>query len=483
MRRTRLSLLLAATAVLLDAAGVVRAASHSDAPLIKQDPQANLTDVYAFIGTQFNNTNQKVLNIVVQVHPFCEPGDGVIYDRFSPTACYSIHLTNPKTGATVIRYDFKFSSVAAGYKNLDTILSYGRGTQIGAIQDVGDARQNYVQTYSVTEMINGQSRVLGTGLQTPPPNVGNRVTPFYNDANGRAVSGATTFAALDKYTKQTIQSLPRGLVSWAGMREDSFYADIPGIFDLLNPRILGPDGAGQTGNGVDGFKGYNVLVFALQVPVTQLQSIPNFPSVGVYASVSRPMITLRNSGLNGEEGFGPMVQVNRMGNPLFNEALVALRDKDNYNFAAPTADTNRFKQYAQAPEVIVLLNTVFGTQFQTNNRTDLVGIYIPDVLRVDSSTEAVRLAGQAGFSRLSLFGGDKTSNGTPSGWPNGRRFGDDVVDIALTAIASGPGFAKITPLGDNVNANDQVYNQVFPYAATPWAGTRNSKDSGVNKDP
>jgi hypothetical protein len=85
------------------------------------------------------------------------------------------------------------------------------------------------------------------------------------------------------------------------------------------------------------------------------------------------------------------------------------------------------------------------------------------------------LAGQPGFSRLSLFGSDFT-NGVPSGWPNGRRLGDDVVDIALTAIASGPSFSTITILGDNVNANDQVYHQVFPYSATPHAGPTNRKD-------
>ena len=65
------------------------------------------------------------------------------------------------------------------------------------------------------------------------------------------------------------------------------------------------------------------------------------------------------------------------------------------------------------------------------------------------------------------------------GWPNGRRLGDDVVDIALTAVASGPTYATITVVGDNINANDQVYNQVFPYSATPHAGPTNRKDPGT----
>jgi len=112
----------------------------------------------------------------------------------------------------------------------------------------------------------------------------------------------------------------------------------------------------------------------------------------------------------------------------------------------------------------------------TKTRSDLP----PDVLRIDTTTEPVRLAGQSGFSRLSHFGSDLTVSGQPSGWPNGRRFGDDVVDILLTALASGPSYASILLVGDNIAANDQIYHQVFPYAATPHSGTRHSKDSGVN---
>jgi len=102
------------------------------------------------------------------------------------------------------------------------------------------------------------------------------------------------------------------------------------------------------------------------------------------------------------------------------------------------------------------------------------------VLRVDTTTGAVPLVGQGG-NRLSGLGGDTTASLTTgmakwSGWPNGRRLGDDVVDIALTAVASGPTFQSIFLLGDNINANDQTYNFVFPYAATPNAGTKNSKD-------
>ena len=131
-----------------------------------------------------------------------------------------------------------------------------------------------------------------------------------------------------------------------------------------------------------------------------------------------------------------------------------------------------------------MINTVYGTEFQTDNRVDLQAVYIPDVIRVNTTTGAVRVAGEEGFNRLSFIGGDTVANGNgdqiPSGWPNGRRFGDDVVDIALTAVASGPTFETITVVGDNAAANDQLYNRTFPYAGTPNAGPRNSKDSGPN---
>ena len=492
--------------------GPARASSHSDAPLIKLDPQANLTDVYAF-------RRGNLLVVEVSVRPFSEPGDGVTYDSFSDDALYSIHIANPITGAQVQRYDFKFSPVSSengSYKNLDTILRYGRGANIngaadaGPIENVGDAHQNFVQTYTVTKTVtaaNGQNKSTQLNpasmtLMVPPYNTGLRTTPKYDDPNtGRAVSGATSYSTLDTYTKETTYTLPAvpnvagSTTVFAGSREDGFYADIPGIADLLDPRILSNkngNGLGQDGTGVDGFKGFNVLHYAIEIPLTDLPSFAYqgaFTSggtnsgVGVYASVSRPRVTLRTT-TGDNVSSGPYIQVNREANPLFNEALVAIRDKDNYNRDLPTSDMTKYKTYALNSELAALINTVYGEKFATSGRTDLAAVFIPDVIRVDTTTGPVVTSGEAGFNRLSFIGGDtlKTANGAtvPGGWPNGRRLGDDVVDIALTAIASGPSYTSITLLGDNVDHNDQVYNMTFPYAGTPNAGTRNSKDDGPN---
>src|SRR5512134_1337247 len=128
------------------------AAGHGDAPRIAQDPQANLTDVYAFVGTRYDDPGEAVLNVLVSVRPFAMPGDGV-YARFADDALYSIHVVDPTTAEPILRYDFRFSEAAPlappGLKSAGTIFSYGAGAESGPILDVGDARQNYTQTFAV----------------------------------------------------------------------------------------------------------------------------------------------------------------------------------------------------------------------------------------------------------------------------------------------------------------------------------------------
>jgi hypothetical protein len=125
------------------------------------------------------------------------------------------------------------------------------------------------------------------------------------------------------------------------------------------------------------------------------------------------------------------------------------------------------------------------------NRTDLAGIFIPDLIKVDLSTGPARLAGTPSFNRLGIFGGDTLTSAVqqgfgkgivPGGWPNGRRFGDDVLGIAVIAILSDlrtsppkifAGFNPATFNVGGVTQNDITYNMVFPYAATPHNGRDN----------
>ena len=177
---------------------------------------------------------------------------------------------------------------------------------------------------------------------------------------------------------------------------------------------------------------------------------------GVHATTSREPI---------DDDEPQLVQVGRQGNPLFAEALVANVDKDLYNESDATGDET-FGTYADNPE----LSTVLGV-------TPLIPgllrqIYIPDVIKVDLTTAPALLAGEEGFNRLGVFGGDVLQsafqdpfgNGgfIPGGWPNGRRFGDDVLDIAIIAVgAAGTGPFDGLDV-DGVTENDITFNDVFP---------------------
>ena len=472
-----------ALGVLLAAPAAARASSHMDAPLITLDDAANTTDVYAFVQDEYG---RKSLVTALGVYPFEEPGIGPNKFNFDDDVLYAIHVATGKdvaAGRTTYTYEFRFKTV---FKNAKTILQ----SYLGVIRDVDDAAQNLTQFYTVTKVDHrtGYRTRLGQGV-VPPNNQGN-ATPFYNQGNdgeNPAKDGVATFDELDRYTQQSIAGLDGGYVAFAGQRDDGFYADIQSIFDLLKLRNPGKDSQG----------GFNLHLMALAIPVDELGGDQQI--AGVYATTSRRRFTILYDGLKGSDQYGDWVQVARQGNPLFNEGLVAIADKDLYSRTSPSSDKALFQKYAQNPELAKLLNLLVlepDVPGIETGRTDIAGIFIPDVIKVDLSTESARLAGggpshptnpdDPGFSRLSIFGGDTLvsriqpgfGNGVvPGGWPNGRRFGDDVVDIAVTALISdlrtSPPIIR-GPAGDNVNANDMAFNKVFPYESTPQNGRQHS---------
>ncbi len=461
------------------------ASSHMDAPLITRDPAANTTDVYAFVTSP---GGVKTLVTALAVYPHEEPGVGPNKYNFDDTVLYQIHvaLGNDRTaGKATLSYEFQFKTT---FKNSNTILQ----SYLGVISTIDDANQNLTQTYTVTKIDNrtGARTVLGTGIV--PPNNQGLATPLYNvgnDGNNPAKPGVATAAELDTYTSSAIKTLSNGYRAFAGQRDDGFYADVNAIFDLLNVRTPGKDSQG----------GFNLHMMALAIPVSELGGDQQI--AGVYATTGRYTVDVlsridrerkgpkRKLILRLLQDFVPrFVQVARQGNPLFNEVLVAIADKDLYSRTSPISDSALFRKYAEAPELAVLLNANAKT-----GRTDLSGIFIPDLIKVDLSTGPARLAGggagsltnpdDAGFSRLSIFGNDtltstvQTGFGAgvvPGGWPNGRRFGDDVVDIAISAVLSDLRTSPPTIVSadgiDGVSANDTAYNKVFPYESTPQNG-------------
>ncbi len=482
------------------------ASSHQDAPLIVLDPAANTTDVYAF---RSNTGNEKYLTVALAVYPFEEPGIGPNKYNFDDNVLYKIWVGTGKdlaAGKSTVAYEFRFKTV---YKNTNTIAQ----SYLGVINNVDDANQNLTQHYTVTKFsrttgARGQVLFPGVDLLVPPNNQG-LVTKFYNqgdNGNNKAKEGVATTAALDKYTAETSYTQASGpsYQVFAGQRDDGFYADIHSIFDL--------DFTFTGGNKPhDSQGGFNVHTIVLNIPVAELGGDQQV--AGVYATTSRQRVRIlkqvnegtEQGGVQNASGF---IQVGRQGNPLFCEGLVSIRDKDRYNQIPPDDDAEVFKNYALNPELATLLNAPVNLR---TNRTDLAGIFIPDMIKIDLSTGPARLAGgsnagaapnDAGFNRLGIFGGGMNMAGgtanpdvlqstigqgflgqgvQPGGWPNGRRFGDDVVDIAVLAIFSdlrnpmAPTLAKAPadPGVDKVDHNDIGYNKVFPYAATPHNGRNN----------
>src|SRR5215470_13663423 len=232
------------------------ASSHMDAPLITLDPAANTTDVYAFVDQE---NGQKSLVLALGVYPHEEPGIGPNKYNFDDNVLYQIHValgSDVAAGKATLSYQFAFRTT---FKNRNTILQ----SYLGVINNIGDAGQNLVQTYTVTKVDhrnNDLRTVLGTGIV--PPNNQGIATPFYNqcnDGNNPARDRVATEAELDLYSKRAIKNLGGGYIAFAGQRDDGFYADIESIFDLLRLRSPGKDSQG----------GFNIHLMALVIPVSE----------------------------------------------------------------------------------------------------------------------------------------------------------------------------------------------------------------------
>ena len=481
------------TLAVLASAYDASASSHMDAPLITLDDAANTTDVYAFVS---EIDGSPYLSTALAVYPFEEPGIGPNKHNFDDNVRYEIHVSlgnDVAAGRATLSYRFDFTTEFA---NPDTILQ----SYVGVVQPFDAGAQSYpganlTQRYRVTRVDRRisepemQATVLGTGVV--PPNNQGIATPLYNQGNDGtmpAKDGVASVGALDPYTSAAIKTLSDGSIAFAGQRDDGFYADIQAIFDLLNLR------SGQS--RFDSQGGYNVHTISLNIPLEELGG--DMQLVGVYASTSRRRTRVLRRSDNTVQHHGRFVQVARQGNPLFNEAFVAVADKDLYGRTTPENDATLFRPYAETPELAALINAILfgGDEVAPEmNRSDIASIFIPDTIKVDLSTGPARLAGSGpdhptnpdddGYSRLSIFGGDvlptQISSGllgdgnVPGGWPNGRRFGDDVIDIGVSALLSdlrNPASPMISVADgiDNVSANDIGYNKVVPYAATPLNG-------------
>ena len=404
-----------------------QASSHREAPMISEDPTADNTDLYAFRSPDKPNT----LTIISNFIPAEDPAAGPNYYTFSPRARYNIHIDRTGDGRADIIYRFRFRSKPGQ-------LFLG----------------NTEQRYTVERLTpNGRSQIVARGM-TPPNNIGPR-TLMGRDYRQVAAARVT--------------NLRGGGQVFAGQRDDAFYADIGAIFDLLAIR----KGTGDQGGGKDFFAGYAVHALALQIPISQLDTKSHV--IGIWSSTERQMVRIHDDG----NAAMRWMQVSRLGNPLVNEVIIPTTMKDLWNSRKPAGDKS-FAKYYRTPILAKVMNQLYKLGVPETNRKDLVAVLLTgvndpklnytgptlaDMLRINLS---IPVTPPSDFKRLGVLAGDL------QGFPNGRRLGDDVVDIAERAVA-GALVGKNVPLGDGVDFPDRQRLGVFPYEADPGSGFANEK--------
>jgi hypothetical protein len=422
----------AAAVALLGLAGVVgatklgpatgQASSHREAPLIAEDPSADLTDLYAFRSPDRPNT----VTILANVIPGEDPAAGPNWYTFSPGARYNLKIDTNGDAREDVTYRFQFHTKTGPFFLGDT-----------------------AQPYTVTRIAGGKSTVVARGT-TPPNNIGPRSTHGYR--------GLVT---------KSIVSFDGGRSKvFAGQRDDPFFGDVGAIFDLVAIR----KGTGNMGGGKDFFAGYGVHTFGVQVPIAGLRAKNG--TVGVWSSVDRRKVTRRGVATRNT---GSWVQVDRLANPLVNEVIIPTGLKDRWNALQPSSE-GQFKKYYETPILAAVINKLYKLGAPETKRDDLVAVLLTgvpklnftgtkpaDLLRLNLSIPVTH-----GPKRLGVLAGDN------QGWPNGRRLGDDVIDIAEQAVG---GFLMGTklPLGDGVNGDDRQLLPSFPYIADPQSGFENTK--------
>ncbi|MGA5298561.1 DUF4331 domain-containing protein [Nucisporomicrobium flavum] len=465
--------------------------SHREAPEISKDPVADSSDLYAFVSPDHPDTVTLIANYV----PLQLPASGPNFFEFGDDVLYEIHVDKNGDGRPDLTYQFRFRTEL---RNDKTFLY-----NTGPIESLDSENWNRRQFYSVTRVdASGKHTVLAEKLPCPPCNVGPLSIPDY-----------------DKLAEDAVHKLKTGEKVFAGQRADPFFVDLGAIFDLgtLRPfqdkHLVGQKLFNYAGKAVNATDKTNVHSIAVQLPLhmvrkdgkKKVRGRDPGAVVGVWTSASRRQVQVRHGAKNNDDVYvGPQVQVSRLGNPLFNEVIVPMAQKDLWNSLPPSED-KRFAEFVEKPELGQLLPVLYPGVFDNlaelnkagTARADLVAILltgIPDGLidefqnnTGDTQADMLRLNTAVPPAKdenaFGLLGGDL------AGFPNGRRPADDVVSISLRAIAG-----VTVPLVDEKFKPDAAAAQVeqglsakdvsskllkkFPYLGVPFDGfnTPSGKD-------
>jgi hypothetical protein len=465
MRRTHvLSVaIMAALAAAALVASAVFSSSHREAPGILADPTADNTDVYAFTAKDAPGS----LTVVANWIPLEEPAGGPYFGKLDPRARYYVKIDNTGDGREDVAYRWQFKQK---FRNPNSFL-YAAPT----VTSANDPDVNFVQTYDLYRETykNGDvktSKQIASDVVVAPDNVGPKTIPNYEPVSNGAIA-----------------PVKGGGKTFVGPIDDPFFIDLNTIFDGINidkpgrPNI----GLGNQGGGKDDVSSYNTHGFVLQVPESQVtrdgrsvraQNSSN-AVVGVWATTERKGIQVRKH--RGKRHVKAVWrQVSRLGNPLINEIVIPIGEKDKFNRTSPADDLANFGKYALNPEPARLLNALFNLGVKETNRTDIVQALltgVPGLTQIgknpapaDTLKLNLGVPPAATENRFGVLAGDV------AGFPNGRRLADDVVDIELRVVAGAllpaDQGGKQIPLGDGVDQNDRPFRSTFPYVALPTDG-------------
>jgi hypothetical protein len=496
--------LVAALAAIAIAVPLSLGSSHREAPLTSIDPTADDTDVYAYTAKDDPSTTQdeeKYLTVVANWIPFEDPAGGPNFYRFDDRADYYINLDNNGDGRYDIRYKFKFKTKTL---NPNSFL-YAKPT----VDSIDDSDLNVQQTYSIEREIydfpasasskkhrGGRSHKKSGKHHARRHHKGKGKHRRGKHRTGRASHafdaftiarnvpvapnnvGPKTIPNYGAVASQAVRTLNDGTRVFAGQRDDPFFVDLGSTFDSINFR----SDTGAEGGGKDDLAGYSVHSIVLQVPERRITRDRESASgaddkngvVGVWSSTERQKLQVTDNG--SEDGRGGDVQVSRLGNPLVNEVVIPLGQKDRFNRTQPANDAANYGQFVLEPELAKLMNGLFGLGVKETGRTDIVqallqgipglnqqkGAKPVDTLKINLGTPP-----SATEQRLGVLAGDL------AGFPNGRRLTDDVVDIELRVVEGillPPPDKRDVPLGDGVDQNDKPFSDHFPYLAAPTSG-------------
>ncbi len=493
---------------------VTVASSHREAPFITSRPKVDATDLYMF--NSYEPGRAGYVTLIANYQPFENPQGGPNYYTMDPHALYEIHIDNTGSGKEALTFQFRFKTtdagltVMAGTKSIPVPLS-----NIGAIS-AGSSAQNVAETYTLT-LVKGDRR---GGTASPVVDAGSGSSTFtkpFDNVGAKSIPDYAAYAAGFIHNMMIPGCSKPGRV-FVGQRQDPFVVNLGETFDLVNIKYpveeLGPAGQNARNLAPNSLAGYNVTSIALEVPASCLTA-GSEPVIGAWTTASLRQSAVLNPVPQSDKSVasigpstnptgaslegGAWTQVSRLGMPLVNELIVGLPDKDRWNGSAPKND-GQFIDYVTNPSLPVLLQALFGSAGvvapNVYPRSDLVAAFLTGVkglnqpasvtpaeeLRLNTATPVVPLAAQ---KDLGVLAGDT------SGFPNGRRPIDDVVDIELR-VAMG---VLLSPFDgsstdpdpasdasrqlhytDGAEPNPANYLPAFPYLNTALAGSPTSNN-------